>query len=424
MNLAMQDVSVQQRIIIIIIISWGLPTRSQRPPNKVYCADSCSHSSELSTAPSQSSKQASSSVPFTMCKTALHNFLAALPKCEHHIHIEGSLEPELLFSLAESNRVALPSAEVDPAYQSPDSLRARYKAFKNLDDFLSYYYTGMSVLLTSSDFDQLAYAYFSKASSQNVRHAEVFFDPQAHTTRGVDFSSVVEGLVVAKRRAQKDFGMSVEIIPCFLRHLPLSSALETFEVARGKGWFGDGTFVGMGMDSSEVPFPPQVWTELYKIAKEAGVERLTAHAGEEGPASYVSSSLDLLGVQRIDHGINALKDEELVRRLAREEVLLTTCPLSNFRLRCISEIGEFPLRKMLDAGARFSVNSDDPAYFGGYILENYCALQEEFGLTVRDWERIVKGAVMGSWCGEERKAEMLMETEDVVGHWAQVLDEQ
>ncbi|KAI0885058.1 adenosine deaminase [Annulohypoxylon maeteangense] len=359
-----------------------------------------------------------------MCKSPLHNFLASLPKAEHHIHLEGSLEPELLFSLAAKNNITLP-VSTDASFASPASLRKRYSAFANLDDFLAYYYIGMSVLLHAADFEALAYAYFAKAAAQNVRHAEVFFDAQAHTRRGVALETVVDSFKKAQVRAEKDFGVSSELIMCLLRHLPLSSALDTFGLARGKGYFRDGTLRGMGMDSSEVPFPPPMWTELYEAAREEGI-RTTCHAGEEGPPGYVSQALDLLGVQRIDHGVRALVDgdDALVARLAASKTLLTMCPLSNVKLNCISSMSEFPLRRLLDAGVRFSINSDDPAYFGGYILENYCALQETFGLSIRDWEMIAKGAIMGSWCTEERIAKLLVEVEDVVEEWARQFEEQ
>ncbi|KAI1442182.1 adenosine deaminase [Annulohypoxylon stygium] len=359
-----------------------------------------------------------------MCNTSLHAFLAALPKAEHHMHLEGSLEPELLFELAAKNGITLP-VSTDPAFASAESLRKRYEVFKNLDDFLGYYYIGMSVLLTGSDFEALAYSYFAKAASQNVRHAEVFFDPQAHTSRGVELATIVESFKRAQARAEADFGMSTELIMCLLRHLPLSSAMETFTQARNAGYFADGTLAAMGMDSSEVPFPPPMWKDLYDAAKEFGIRR-TCHAGEEGTPAYVSQALDLLDVQRIDHGVHALTDgdDALVKRLASSKTLLTMCPLSNVKLNCIDSMSSFPLRRLLDAGVRFSINSDDPAYFGGYILENYCALQETFGLSIREWEAIAKGAILGSWCAEERRAQLLVEIEDVVNEWARQREEQ
>jgi adenosine deaminase len=348
-----------------------------------------------------------------MCQ--LHDFLAALPKCEHHLHIEGTLEPELLFQLAKKNGIALPTD--DPAFASIETLHTRYRNFSNLDDFLGYYYIAMSALIDASDFEDLAYAYFAKAASQSVRHVEMFVDPQAHISRGVAFATVVKGLTAARERAMKDFDLTIQVIMCLLKHLPLADAKETYQQAEQAGWFQDGTFSAIGMDSSELPFPPEMWQEIYAAAEAAGIKR-TIHAGEEGPAEYVTQALDILKAQRIDHGIRSFEDEALIRRLADEQILLTTCPLSNLRLRCIDSIAQFPLRKLLDSGVRFSVNSDDPAYFGGYILENYCVLQDTFGLTVAEWEKIAVGAVKGSWCGEERKAAILAEIDSVVRKWS------
>lgn len=347
-----------------------------------------------------------------MCN--LHDFLTALPKCEHHLHIEGTLEPELLFQLAKKNSITLPADDL--AFESIESLRTRYANFSNLDDFLGYYYIAMSALVDASDFEELAYAYFAKASSQSVRHVEMFFDPQAHTSRGVTFETVVRGLTAARERAVRDFDLTVEVIMCLLKHLPLADAKETYQHAERAGWFKDGTFTAIGMDSSELPFPPAMWQEIYAAAEVAGIKR-TIHAGEEGPADYVTQALDILKAQRIDHGIRSFDDDALIRRLVDEQILLTTCPLSNLRLRCIDSISQFPLRKLLESGVRFSINSDDPAYFGGYILENYCVLQETFGLSVAEWKKIAVGAVKGSWCSEERKSKILSEIESVAGKY-------
>ncbi|KAK7753825.1 adenine deaminase [Diatrype stigma] len=357
-----------------------------------------------------------------MCNTTFHSFLRALPKCEHHIHLEGSLEPELLFELAAKNNIVLPVSE-DPAFESVNSLKSRYEQFKNLDDFLGYYYIGMSALVDLSDFESLAFTYFSKAASQGVRHAEVFFDPQAHTSRGIELATLVQGFKRAQARAEAELGITTELIMCLLRHLPVPEAIETLKQATDAGYFADSTLVGMGLDSSELPFPPPIWTDLYAEAKKAGIRR-TIHAGEEGPAEYMTQALDILDAQRIDHGLRIFEDDALVSRIAKSKTLLTMCPLSNVRLRCIDSIKDFPLRKLLDAGIRFSINSDDPAYFGGYILENYCALQEVFNLSVAEWGGIAKGAVMGSWCADQRKFELLAEIETVVQEWAIHLEEQ
>ncbi|KAF6839514.1 adenosine deaminase [Colletotrichum musicola] len=350
-----------------------------------------------------------------MCSSSndkLHDFLVDLPKCEHHIHIEGSLGPELLFRLAAQNRIPLP-ADKDAAFASVESLRERYARFTSLDDFLHYYFIGFSVLLTASDFEELGYAYLARAHAQNVRHAEVFFDPQAHTSRGVAYATVVEGLTAARRRAEGEFGMSVEYVVCVLRHCPVQDGLRMFREARDAGHFADGTVAGLGMSSSEAPYPPALFRSIFDEAREAGVRR-TAHAGEEGPAGYVSSAIEDLGAQRIDHGRRAAEDEGLMVKLAESKTMLTLCPLSNVVLRGVSSVGELPIRTFLEKGVRFSINSDDPAYFGGYILENYLAVQEAFCLTIDEWAGIAVGAVEGSWCDEERKEVIRKEIGEVV----------
>ncbi|KAF3349402.1 hypothetical protein VdG2_02248 [Verticillium dahliae VDG2] len=352
-----------------------------------------------------------------MCTDQFHGFLQALPKCEHHVHIEGTLSPELLFQLAEKNGVTLPS-DTDAAFASPSALRARYREFKSLDDFLQYYYTGFSVLLTTDDFADLAYAYLAIAHAQSVRHAEVFFDPQAHTSRGVSYVTVIEGLSTARRRAAVDFPqLSVAFVPCPPRPLPVPSAHSMLDEIVPAGHFDDGTLIGFGMSSSEAPYPPTLFSSVYDAARAAGIQNLTAHAGEEGPPSFVSSALADLGVLRIDHGRRAAEDDALLAQLARDKTMLTLCPVSNVVLRGAARLADLPIRKFLDAGVRFSINSDDPAYFGGYILENYCAVHDAFDLSVDEWAGVAMGAVEGSWCDEARKAVLRAEVEQVVGEW-------
>ncbi|KAM0330932.1 hypothetical protein ACHAQA_003889 [Verticillium albo-atrum] len=352
-----------------------------------------------------------------MCRSDLHGFLQALPKCEHHVHIEGTLSPELLFQLAKKNNIALPS-DTDASFASPSALHARYRNFTSLDDFLQYYYTGFSVLLTAGDFADLAYAYLALADGQSVRHAEVFFDPQAHTSRGVSYATVIEGLSDARRRAATDFPkMSVAFIPCLLRHLPVPSAHSMLDEIVAAGHFADNTLIGFGMSSSEAPYPPTLFASVYDAAKKAGVQNLTAHAGEEGPPAFVSSALSDLGVGRIDHGRRAAEDATLLAQLARDKTMLTLCPISNVVLRGVKQLTDLPIRTFLEAGVRFSINSDDPAYFGGYILENYCAVQEAFDLSVDEWAWVATGAVEGSWCDEARKATLRAEIDQVVGDW-------
>ncbi|KPM36317.1 Adenine deaminase [Neonectria ditissima] len=348
-----------------------------------------------------------------MCKSSLHDLIEALPKVEQHLHIEGTLEPELLFSLAAKNAVALPD---DAAYASPETLRERYQRFTCLDDFLHYYYLGMSVLVTAADFETLAWTYFQKAARDKVRHAEVFFDPQAHTARGVSYDTVVAGLAAAKTRAQAELGITVEFIVCILRHLPLPESHALVDTVLDRGHLTDGTLAGFGMVSSEKPFPPELFADIYARVARTGTH-LTSHAGEEAPASFITASLEHLGVERIDHGLAAAEDPALLARLARDRTLLTLCPWSNVALKNLPRLEDAPVRAFLDAGVRFSLNSDDPAYFGAYVQEVYCRVQDTFGLSVADWDWIVRGAVELSWCSDERKAEILKELDQVVGEF-------
>jgi len=350
-----------------------------------------------------------------MCKTSLHPFLQALPKCEHHIHIEGSLEPSLLFSLAKQNNITLPKD--DASFSSTDALLDRYKRFTSLDDFLQYYYIGMSVLIKSADFEALAWEYFQKASDNGVHHAEVFFDAQAHTARGVAYSTIMVGFSAARDRAEKELGISTLLICCFLRHLPVPDCLALFDQQEVQMSFEEKLVVGIGMDSSETPFPPYLFKELFDKAKQMNL-RLTSHAGEEGPVGYIEDALNTLGVHRIDHGLRLADDPELMKRVAESNILLTLCPLSNVLLKCVDHISQVPVRKYIDAGVKFSINSDDPAYFGGnYVLDNYCAVHEEFDLSIAEWEGICRAGIEGSWCSPERKDEMLEVLSKLVGEW-------
>ena len=346
-----------------------------------------------------------------MCQHPLHSFLAALAKCEHHIHLEGALSPDLLFSLARQNKVSLPPPAEDPSFASPSDLLDRYTRFTSLDDFLHYYFIGMSVLLTAEDFEALAWEYFCRAKKDGVVHAEVFFDPQAHTGRGVAYKTVVEGFVRACRRAEKELGMSTLLILCFLRHLPATAADSTFEEAKED--LLNGTLAGIGLDSSEKGFPPELFKTVYKSAKDAGIRR-TAHAGEEGGAESVKGAIEYLDVMRIDHGIRIADDQELMDEVVARGYLVTICPLSNVRLQCVKSVKDLPVRRFLDQGINFSINSDDPAYFGGYILDNYCAVQEAFNLSMKEWERIATAAVKGSWCDDERKTALVQALEVVM----------
>ena len=293
--------------------------------------------------------------------TDLARFIEGLPKAELHIHIEGSLEPELMLALAQRNKVAL-------RFGSIEALRAAYR-FSNLQDFLDLYYEGMRVLLHEQDFYDLAMAYFAKAASQNVRHAEIFFDPQGHTGRGVPSKTVIDGLTRAREDAARRFGMTTALILCFLRHLDEADAQRTLDEALP--WRD--RFIGVGLDSSEKGQPPSKFERVFARARGLGLHAV-AHAGEEGPPDYVRQALDLLKVERIDHGVRALEDAALTARLAREQVPLTVCPLSNLRLCVVSDLKDHPLRRMLQDGLMATINSDDPAYFGGYMNENFAAM--------------------------------------------------
>jgi adenosine deaminase len=295
------------------------------------------------------------------------DFVAGLPKAELHLHIEGSLEPELTFALARRNGV-------DLAYPDVAALRRAY-AFRNLQEFLDLYYQGMSVLRREQDFFDLTWAYLAKARGQGVRHAEIFFDPQGHTARGVPFAVVVDGIWSALRKAEAEWGMTSRLILCFLRHLDEDAAFATLEESRP--WRD--RIAAVGLDSSEVGHPPSKFERVFAKARAEGLLAV-AHAGEEGPPEYVREALDLLRVVRIDHGNRALEDAALVRRLAAERIPLTVCPLSNLRLCGVDDMARHPLKRMLDLGLMATVNSDDPSYFGGYIAENYLAVHASLGL--------------------------------------------
>ncbi|MBW8482816.1 adenosine deaminase [Actinomadura parmotrematis] len=320
-----------------------------------------------------------------------------VPKAELHLHIEGTLEPELALSLAARNGLALP-------YASADELRAAYE-FADLRSFLNLYYRLMEVLRTEDDFADLADAYLERAAAQGVRHAEIFFDPQAHTGRGVPLEAVLGGLGRALTGAAGRHGVTTRLILCFLRDEPVSSALATFEAARP--WFGT-LITGVGLDSAEVGHPPAAFRAVYDLARDAGLH-LVAHAGEEGPPEYVTEALDVLGVQRIDHGIRSMEDPALVARLVREQVPLTVCPLSNVRLRCVERLADHPLPAMLEAGLLVTVNSDDPSYFGGYAGDNFDAVRRELGLGEAELRRLAANSFRASFLPQEDKDAYLKE---------------
>jgi adenosine deaminase len=322
--------------------------------------------------------------------------IKSLPKCELHIHIEGSLEPEMMFALARRNGVTLPYAAIE-------DIQEAYR-FRNLQDFLNVYYLGMSVLITEQDFYDLAFAYLKRAHADNVRHVEMFFDPQGHTDRGVAFETVIDGLSRAIADAKRTLGISASLIMCFLRHLDEASAQKTLDAALP---FRD-RIEGVGLDSSERGNPPAKFARVFARARDAGFF-ITAHAGEEGPASYVWEALDILGVMRVDHGNHAMDDDALVHRLAREKMALTVCPLSNLRLRVVDDLKHHPLRRMMDKGLVVTVNSDDPAYFGGYVNENYRAVSDALALGRDEIAAIVRNGFHASLMSEAEKAKALAE---------------
>jgi len=324
-----------------------------------------------------------------------------LPKCELHIHIEGSLEPELMFALAQRNGVGL-------RYASIEALRRAYQ-FRNLQDFLDIYYQGMSVLITEQDFYDLAFAYLERAHADNVQHVEMFFDPQGHTSRGVPFSTVFEGLDRAIREAKQKLGIKASLIMCFLRHLDAADAEKALDSALP---FRD-RIAGVGLDSSENGHPPSKFKTVFRRAREAGFF-LTAHAGEEGPPRYVWEALDVLGVARLDHGNRAIEDADLVARIAREQVPLTMCPLSNLRLRVVDDLVHHPLRRMMDKGVMASVNSDDPAYFGGYVNQNYLVISRALDLGREEVAAIVRNGIKASLMTASEKQQLFADVDRVL----------
>ncbi|MFI0781093.1 adenosine deaminase [Streptomyces sp. NPDC021212] len=319
-----------------------------------------------------------------------------LPKAELHLHIEGTLEPDLAFALAERNGIELP-------YATQEELRAAY-SFTDLQDFLNLYYALMAVLRTEDDFADLTNAYLARAREQGVRHAEIFFDPQAHTARGVDIGTVIRGLTRALDAAPRTYGITTRLIMCFLRDETAESALATFESARP---YLD-RITAVGLDSAEVGHPPSKFREVYALAREAGL-KCVAHAGEEGPPAYVWEALDILGVDRVDHGVRCLEDETLVARLVADQVPLTVCPLSNVRLRVVDRLADHPLPAMLDAGLLVTVNSDDPSYFGGYVQDNFTAVRDALGLDQATLRTLARNSFQASFLDEETRAAYLEE---------------
>lgn len=323
----------------------------------------------------------------------MSQFLTDLPKIELHLHIEGTLEPELVFALAKRNGITL-------NYLDESALQAAYQ-FTDLQSFLNVYYAGMQVLLTEQDFFDLTWAYLTRSRADNVRHVEIFFDPQAHLARNVSMATVVNGIVAALDQARQQWGLTSNLILSFLRHLSEESAFETLRLAEPFRRH----FSGVGLDSAEKGNPPSKFARVYAAAHEQGY-RLVAHAGEEGPASYIRDALDILGVERIDHGVAAIDDPPLMARLAKERIPLTVCPLSNVKLKVFEHMSELPIREFLAAGVCVTINSDDPAYFGGYMTANYQALQSGLNLSDADILQLALNSVEACWLSPPVKARL------------------
>ena len=318
----------------------------------------------------------------------IEKLIKSLPKAELHIHIEGSLQPELMFTLADRNKVKLP-------FISVDEIRSAYE-FSDLQSFLDIYYAGAGVLIHTQDFFDLTWDYLKKVNSENVRHVEIFFDPQTHTDRGIHFRTVITGIKRALEEAQQKFGITSYLILCFLRHLSEDSAFKTLQEALPfRDWIE-----GVGLDSSELGFPPKKFKKVFAKATEEGFRKV-AHAGEEGPSEYIWQALDILGVSRIDHGVKCIEDNNLIRRLAKEQIPLTVCPLSNIKLKVFEKMEQHNLKKLLNSGLCVTINSDDPAYFGGYINENFIAAQKGLNLSSEDIVKITKNGFRSSFLSED-----------------------
>ena len=320
----------------------------------------------------------------------LIEFASRLPKAELHLHIEGSLEPELMFKLAKKNNIEIP-------FNSVEEIKKAY-AFSNLQDFLDIYYQGMNVLRTEEDFFDLTFAYLNRARADNVRHAEIFFDPQGHTARGVPFDVAISGILTALSLAKQQFGMTTGLIMCFLRHLDEDDAIKTLKQA--EPWMDQ--LLGVGLDSSEVGHPPSKFKGVFTAARDCGLKAV-AHAGEEGPPSYIYEALDLLKIDRLDHGNRSLEDDALIERLVQAKMTLTVCPLSNLKLCVIDDMANHPIKKMLDFGLKATVNSDDPSYFGGYMMDNFKAVIQALNLTQDEIRTLARNSFEGAFLAEGEK---------------------
>jgi len=333
-----------------------------------------------------------------MNTSSIEDFIKGIPKAELHLHIEGTFEPELMFKIAQRNNKEI-------KYKSVEELKEAYN-FDNLQDFLDIYYEGAGVLIEEQDFYDMTWAYLEKVHQQNLIHCEIFFDPQTHTDRDIKFSTVIQGIHKALEDAKNKLGISSKLIMCFLRHLDEESAMKTLnEALEYKEWIR-----AVGLDSSEVGNPPSKFQKVFEKAKEEGFLTV-AHAGEEGPAEYIWEALNLLKVSRVDHGNHCLDDEKLVKELVEKKIPLTMCPLSNLKLKVIEDLKEHPLRKMMNKGLLVTINSDDPAYFGGYVNDNYLAIAKALNLSKEDICQLAKNSFTASFLDEEKKKEMIEKVE-------------
>ena len=330
------------------------------------------------------------------------DLIAALPKAELHMHIEGSLEPEQMMEFAKRNDVKLP-------FESVEDIRAAY-SFNNLQEFLDIYYQGMSVLQTQADFRDLTKAYLDRVAQDNVRHVEIFFDPQGHTERGIAFGIVIEGILEGLDYGRQELDISSHLILSFLRHMSEESAFETLAMA--EPW--KDRILGVGLDSSELGHPPSKFSRVFAKAREMGL-LLFAHAGEEGPPEYVWEAINDLGIDRIDHGNRSMEDDALVARLAEQQIALTVCPLSNLKLCVVDKMTHHPLRRMMQAGLKVTVNSDDPSYFGGYMNDNFYAVEKALGLEAEDIIALVCNSLEAAYMSDARRAALMSELNNVIG---------
>ncbi|MBY8071250.1 adenosine deaminase [Vibrio fluvialis] len=335
----------------------------------------------------------------------MKEFIQQLPKVELHLHIEGSLEPELMFDLAQRNQIAIP-------FSSPDEVRAAYQ-FSNLQSFLDIYYQGANVLIHEQDFFDLTWAYLLRCQQDNVMHTEIFFDPQTHTARGIAFETVINGITQALEKGQQELGISSQLIMCFLRHLSEADAMLTLQQALP---YKD-KIVGVGLDSSEQGHPPEKFQQVFRQAREAGFIAV-AHAGEEGPALNIRNAIDMLGVQRVDHGVRCVEDAALVQELQETRMPLTVCPLSNLKLKVFTEMEQHNIVELLRQGLCVTINSDDPAYFGGYMTDNFMAVADAHPMSHQELAQFTLNAIEASFISDAEKAHMNAKVHEVLARFA------